>query len=84
MFHEVKLGHNASETAANINKHREIGPQVIKRGARNSMVKMKALKTKKVEERHAVNAIKRNKQFQSNIHNKVSDKCVRHLVLALQ
>ncbi|KAF2350026.1 hypothetical protein FHG87_019218 [Trinorchestia longiramus] len=79
MLHEFKLGHNASEASANINRV-EKSPQGIGQyegGSGNSGVAIRALKMKRVEDVWVVSRTSNCMRLLSKIHVKVLEKCLR-------
>ena len=66
LLHEFKLGHNASKNFININRARERDPYLISQyedGSKNSVMEMRVLKMKKVDDDHAVLTTKNCKQL---------------------
>ncbi|KAF2350793.1 hypothetical protein FHG87_018452 [Trinorchestia longiramus] len=87
MLHEFKLGHNASEASANINRawgKETTRDQTVRRwfGKFRSGDESRALKMKTVEDVWVVSKTSNCMRLLSKIHVKVLDKCVSIASLA--
>ena len=70
MLHDIKLRQDASETSTNIDRHGKKDPHVIGQyecGSKNSVVEIRALKIKKIEDKHAVFPTNNFKQLLASV-----------------